>query len=98
MWSNSVFYPDYAPGEADWNLDPLTDQSIAGVIMTVEGGLVTLGVLAWLILLWAQQDTERQRLVDLAEARGVPLSDARAARAATSGQGARLEERIKGSS
>ena len=60
--------------------------------------LVTLGVLAWLILLWAQQDTERQRLVDLAEARGVPLSDARAARAATSGQGARLEERIKGSS
>jgi putative membrane protein len=98
MWSNSVFYPDYAPGEADWNLDPLTDQSIAGVIMTVVGGLVTLGVLAWLILLWAQQDTERQRLVDLAEARGVPLSEARAARAAASGQGARLEERIKGSS
>jgi cytochrome c oxidase assembly factor CtaG len=98
MWSNEVFYPDYAAGEAHWHLSPLTDQSIAGVIMTTEGGFVTLGVLAWLILLWAQQDTERQRLLDLAESRGVPLSEARAARAAAAGQGGRLEERIKGQS
>jgi hypothetical protein len=66
--------------------------------MMVEGGFVTLGVLTWLFLQWAQQDTERQRLLDLAESRGVPLTEARAARAAASGQGARLEERIKGSS
>jgi putative membrane protein len=95
MWSNSVFYPDYAPGEAKWHISAVTDQSIAGVIMMVEGGFVTLGVLSWLFLLWAQQDTERQRLLDLAEQQGVPLSDARAARAAAAGQGARLEERIK---
>jgi putative membrane protein len=98
MWSNSVFYPDYAPGEAKWHISAVTDQSIAGVIMMVEGGFVTLGVLTWLFLQWAQQDTERQRLLDLAESRGVPLTEARAARAAASGQGARLEERIKGSS
>lgn len=95
MWSNSVFYPDYAAGEAKWHVSAITDQSIAGVIMMVEGGLVTFGVLAWLFLQWAQQDTERQRLLDLAESRGVPLSDARAARAAAAGQAARLEERIK---
>jgi len=95
MWSNSVFYPDYAAGEASWHISAVTDQSIAGVIMMVEGGFVTLGVLTWLFLLWAQQDTERQRLLDLAEEKGVPLSDARAARAAAAGQGARLEERIK---
>jgi cytochrome c oxidase assembly factor CtaG len=95
MWSNSVFYPHYAAGEASWHIAPLTDQSIAGVIMMVEGGFVTLGVLVWLFLQWAQQDTERQRLLDLADSRGVPLSDARAARAAAAGQGARLEERIK---
>ncbi len=95
MWSNSVFYPDYAGGEAKWHISAVTDQSIAGVIMMVEGGFVTLGVLAWLFLEWAQQDTERQRLLDLAEQQGVPLSDARAARAAAAGQGARLEERIK---
>jgi cytochrome c oxidase assembly factor CtaG len=97
MWSSTVFYPDYAAGEARWHIDPLTDQSIAGVIMTVEGGLVTLGILVWLFLRWAQQDTERQRLLDLADQRGVPISDARAARAAAAGEGARLEERIKGS-
>jgi putative membrane protein len=95
MWSNTVFYPDYAPGEEHWNLSALTDQSIAGVIMTVEGGFVTLGVLAWLFLVWARQDTERQRLLDLADQRGIPLSEARAARAAAAGQGARLEERLR---
>jgi putative membrane protein len=95
MWSNAVFYPDYAPGAAKWHISQVTDQSIAGVIMMVEGGFVTLGVLSWLFLEWAKQDTERQRLLDLAEQRGVPLSDARADRAAAAGQGARLEERIK---
>jgi cytochrome c oxidase assembly factor CtaG len=95
MWSNSVFYPDYAAGEAKWHISAVTDQSIAGVIMMVEGGFVTLGVLTWLFLQWAQQDTERQRLLDLADSRGVALSDGRAARAAAAGQGARLEERIK---
>jgi cytochrome c oxidase assembly factor CtaG len=95
MWSNSVFYPDYAAGEAKWHLSAVTDQSVAGVIMMVESTFVTLGLLAWLFLEWAKQDTERQRLVDLAEQRGVPLSEGRAARAAAAGQGGRLEERIK---
>jgi putative membrane protein len=95
MWSNSVFYSDYAAGEAHWNLSAVTDQSIAGVVMMVEGGFVTLGVLAWLFLEWAKQDSERQRLLDLAEQRGVPLSEARAARAAAAGQGGRLEERLR---
>lgn len=95
MWSNTVFYPDYGPGEADFGISPLSDQGTAGVIMTVEGGLVTFGVLAWLFLLWAQQDSERQRLVDLAEARGVSLPEGRAERAAAAGEGRRLAERIR---
>jgi cytochrome c oxidase assembly factor CtaG len=96
MWSNEVFYPDYAPGEADFGISPLTDQGTAGVLMTIEGGLVTLGVLAWLFLKWAEQDSERQRLVELAEERGVELPEGRAERAVAAGEGARLEERIKG--
>ena len=95
MWSNTVFYPHYAAGEAKWHISAVTDQSLAGVIMMVESTFVTLGVLAWLFLEWAKQDTERQRLMDLADSRGVPLSEARAERAAAAGQGARLEERIK---
>ena len=43
MWSNSVFYPHYAAGEAKWHISAVTDQSIAGVIMMVESGFVTLG-------------------------------------------------------
>jgi putative membrane protein len=95
MWSGEVLYPDYARGDDPWGISPLTDQGTAGVIMMIEGGLVTLAVLAWLLLRWAQEDTERQRLLDLAESRGVALSEARASRAAAAGEGARLEERIK---
>lgn len=95
MWSNTVFYPDYAGGEAHWKLSPVTDQGVAGVIMMAEGGLLTLGVLAWLFLRWSQQDTERQRLLDLARSRGVPLEPARASRAVEAGQGRRLEERLR---
>ena len=96
MWSGTVFYPDYGPGEADFGISPLSDQGTAGVIMTIEGGLVTLGVLAWLLLLWARQDTERQHLVELAEEEGVALTDARARRAVEAGEGARLERRLRG--
>jgi cytochrome c oxidase assembly factor CtaG len=95
MWSNTVFYPDYAKGEAYWHVSPITDQGVAGVIMMVEGGFVTLGVLCWLFLQWAKQDTERQRLLDLAEERGRPLEPARAERAVAAGEGARLEERLR---
>jgi putative membrane protein len=95
MWSTSVFYPDYAPGEAYWHVSPITDQGLAGVIMMAEGGVVTLGMIAWLFLLWAKQDTERQDLLDLADERGTPLEPARAARAVAAGEGGRLEERLR---
>jgi len=96
MWSNTVFYPDYAKGEAYWHVSPITDQGVAGVVMMGEGGLVTLGVLCWLFLTWAKQDTERQRLLDLADERGQPLEPARASRAVAAGEGGRLEERLRG--
>jgi cytochrome c oxidase assembly factor CtaG len=97
MWAGSVFYPDYAPGEASWDIAPLADQGAAGVVMTIEQGLVTLGLFTWLFFRWASESEERQRLLDLAHERGVPLDEARAARAVAAGQGARLEERLRGS-
>jgi putative membrane protein len=95
MWSNTVIYPDYEKTVGQWDISAIADQSTAGVIMTVEGGLVTLGVLSWLFLRWAQQDTERQELLDLADRSGVPLSQARAERAVQAGQGGHLAERIR---
>jgi putative membrane protein len=97
MWSGTALYPVYAAGEAYWDISPLTDQGIAGVMMTAEGGLVTLAVIAWALLRWAEHDAEKQRLLDLAEERGVALAPERAERAVTAGHGRRLEERLKGS-
>jgi putative membrane protein len=94
MWSGSVFYSVYAKGEAYWGISPLTDQSVAGVIMMVEGTFVTLGVFAWLFFRTAQEGSERQRLIELAQERGVVLDEARAARAVAAGEGKRLEERL----
>lgn len=95
MWAGTALYPVYAAGEAYWNISPLTDQGIAGVIMMTEGAFVTLGVLAWLLMRWAAQDTEKQRLLELAAERGVSLAPERAERAVRAGQGARLEERLR---
>ena len=95
IWSGTVFYPVYETGDAAHGISPLTDQGIAGAIMMAEGMIVTLAVLSWAFLKWAADTTERQRLLDLAEARGIPLDEARAARAVAAGQAKHLEERLR---
>jgi putative membrane protein len=96
LWAGSPLYPDYAAGEAAHAISPLADQGAAGVAMMIEQGLVTLGLFAWLFFRAAQQSDERQGLLDLAAELGVPLDEARAARAVAAGQGERLRERIAG--
>jgi putative membrane protein len=96
LWAGSPLYPDYAAGEAAHGITPLADQGAAGVVMMVEQGLVTMGLFAWLFFRAAQHSDERQALIDLAAERGVPLDEARAARAVAAGQGERLRERIAG--
>ncbi len=95
MWSGAVLYTAYAAGEEYWGISPLTDQGTAGVIMMIEGALITLGVLAWTLLRWAARDTEKQHLLDLAAERGVALEPERAERAVRAGHGALLEERLR---
>ena len=94
MWSGTVLYPIYAEGERYWGISPLADQSTAGVIMMVEGTFLILGVLAWVFFEVAREGEEKQRLLDLAEERGVDLDEERAQRAVAAGHGARLEERL----
>lgn len=94
MWSGTVLYDRYTAGEASWGLSPLADQSTAGVIMMVEGTFLALGSLAWFFFEAAREGIEKQRLLDLAEERGVELDAARAQRAVAAGQGARLEEQL----
>lgn len=94
MWSGTVLYAVYAKGEHEWGIAPLTDQSVAGVIMMVEGTFLGLGLLAWFFFEAAREGIERQRLLDLALERGVELDPARAQRAVAAGQGERLERQI----
>jgi putative membrane protein len=94
MWSGTVLYPIYEPGERFWGISPLADQSTAGTIMMVEGTFLALGILAWVFFEVAREGTEKQRLLDLARERGVPLDEERAQRAVAAGHGALLEERL----
>jgi cytochrome c oxidase assembly factor CtaG len=97
IWSGTVLYPDYAPGEAKWEISPLADQGAAGNVMMIWTGFVTLGLFTWLFFRAANRSSEKQELLDLADAHGFDLDPTRAARAVAAGQGERLRERILGS-
>lgn len=95
LWSGTVFYPYYLAGDAHFHISPLADQNIAGGIMMVEESILTLGLFCWLFLRAARESEERQDLLDYAHARGLELSDARAARAVAAGRGAELRRRLE---
>ena len=87
MWSGSVLYPIYGPGERYWHISALADQSTAGVVMMIEGTFLALGVLAWVFFEVAREGIEKQDLLDLARERGVELDERRAGRAVAAGHG-----------
>jgi putative membrane protein len=95
VWSETVFYPDYRPGQESWDLSPLQDQGVAGTIMMVESSIVTVVLLGWLFVKAARESEEKQTLLELASARGVELSERRAARAVASGRGEELRRRLE---
>ncbi len=98
MWSEVVFYPDYRSGELEWNTGALQDQGLAGTIMMIEGSLVTILLLGWLFVKAARESDERQALLEFASARGVALTEQRAARAVAAGRGEELRRRLESGS
>ena len=94
IWSQTVLYPVYRATDAARGLSPLSDQNLAGGAMMVEESILTLVLLGWLFFRFAMQDEQRQSLMDLAAARGIELSDERAARAARAGRADALRERL----
>ncbi len=94
MWSGTVLYPIYAPGERYWGISAIADQSTAGVLMMIEGTFLALGTLAWVFFEVAREGSERQRLLELAAERGFDLDERRAQRAVAAGHGHLLEQRI----
>lgn len=96
LWSGTVFYPFYLPGDARFHISPIADQSVAGAVMMVEESILTLGLFCWLFLRAAREGEERQELLDYAHSRGLELTDARAARAVAAGRGEDLRRRLEG--
>jgi putative membrane protein len=95
LWSGAAFYPFYTHGDAVWHVSPIADQNLAGAIMMIEESILTLGLLCWLFLRTARESDERQDLLDFAHARGLDLTDARAARAVAAGSGGDLRRRLE---
>jgi len=94
IWAQTVVYPVYKSSDASRGLNALSDQNLAGGVMMVEQIILTTVLLGWLFLRFARQDEERQSLLDLANERGVELSEERARRAARAGTTQRLRERL----
>jgi cytochrome c oxidase assembly factor CtaG len=88
LWSRPL-YDVYTAADRD------ADQTLAATLMMVEGSLLTLVLFGWLFLRAAREGEERQELLELAGARGVELSERRAARAVAAGRGAELRQRIE---
>ncbi|HEX2048627.1 MAG TPA: cytochrome c oxidase assembly protein [Acidimicrobiales bacterium] len=57
-FASSPWYSGYAASTAAWDLEPLADQQLAGVIMWIPAGLVYLGAALGLLVRWIQA-TER---------------------------------------
>jgi hypothetical protein len=95
IFGGHAFYDVYAAGERAHGISALGDQNAAGAIMMIEGSFLTIGLFAWLFARTAREGEERQELLDLAQARGVELSDARAARAVAAAPRAELRRRIE---
>ncbi len=95
LWAGVDFYPDYAAGQASWDVTPIQDQSVAGTLMMIEGSIVTIVLLGWLFLKTAREGEERQELLEYASAHGVPLDERRAARAVGAGRGQELRQRLE---
>ena len=98
VFGGHVFFGVYAAGERAHGISPGADQNAAGAVMMIEGSLLTLLLFGWLFARTAREGEERQELLELAAARGVELSEARAARAVAAGRGAELRRRIESGS
>lgn len=94
MWTQFEIYKNYDAGHLKWGITAVSDQSIAGVIMMVEGTFLIMGVLAWTYFESAARSMKKQELMDLAYVKGAVLDEARAERAVKAGHADLLEKRI----
>ncbi|MGI8505672.1 MAG: cytochrome c oxidase assembly protein [Solirubrobacteraceae bacterium] len=95
IFSGTLFYPYYRPGDAHWHISAMADQVAAAGLMMVEESLLTIGLFCWLFLRVARESDQRQEMLDYASQHGIALDERRAQRAVASGRGDELWERLR---
>jgi len=95
LWSGTVFYGFYRAGEVKHGLAALDDQSAAGAVMMIEQSILTICLFGWVFLRAAAEGEQKQELLELAAAHGLPLSERRAGRAVAAGRAEELRHRIE---
>lgn len=68
------WYPTYAASTAAWGLTPLVDQQLAGLLMWIPPGLVSVALVAGLLLAWLGGMEPRRRESDPPRAALRPIS------------------------
>lgn len=68
-FASGPWYSGYESTTRQWNLEPLADQQLAGVIMWIPAGLIYLGAALALLVGWIQS-TERNTVVAGAQSAG----------------------------
>jgi cytochrome c oxidase assembly factor CtaG len=74
-WSTTAIYPYYEHTPRIWNLSPIEDQNVAGVIMMVEQSMTLVLVLVWVfvrMLVRSEEDELRRERLEEAQ---VPASN-----------------------
>jgi cytochrome c oxidase assembly factor CtaG len=95
IFSGTVLYPYYRPGDAQYHISPMADQIGAAGLMMVEESLLTISLFCWLFLKVARESEERQQLLDYAASHGVELDEERASRAVAAGRTQELWDRLR---
>ncbi|HEY4218207.1 MAG TPA: cytochrome c oxidase assembly protein [Gemmatimonadaceae bacterium] len=72
MFSARPWYPVHAAGDALWDLAPLADQQMAGLIMWIPVGVVYVGAAAALFVQWMTADERATRLGERPTTREIP--------------------------
>lgn len=64
IWAEGPFYGSYVHDQAPWGISAAADQGIAGSLMMVFDGVVTMAAIAWLFLRLASEGELRQALIE----------------------------------
>lgn len=95
VFGGNAFYDVYRPGELVHGISADADQNTAGAIMMVWESVLTLLLFGAVFFQAARESLEQQELLELAAARGVPLTPERARRAVAAGRGDELRARVE---